>query len=180
VENTVSLAFYDGPGPITGYYLTVYQNEAATDPTTIVFDHDFTTLTFITTNIDEASDWYLVPAGAAFTASTIATENFPILVKVNSSGFETHPIDAGLGSFYLAFNTGVGFSAPATPNRQIFGWAHFINHGDSIELVSSAISYDVPGIIVGTATAIPEPGGVALLLMGLAMISITRHRRRTE
>ena len=59
----ILLSANPGFGPSSDYALTVFQDAEATDPTSIFFNYIDSQLIFVTTNIDEASDWYLGELG---------------------------------------------------------------------------------------------------------------------
>ena len=76
VEDTHVLLF---PAfPMGDYQLLVFQDAPGKDGTSILFDVDMgatpgtATLTFVDTNIDEASDWYGAEADQLFWAGSIA------------------------------------------------------------------------------------------------------------
>lgn len=162
----------------TTYRLDIYQEplnpNGWTDYTQIWFNRRSGSLTFKSTAIDEGSDWYLVPAGAEFLAKTISEGEFPILVR---SGFPNvqGSISIPSGPFYLGVNTGKSFEPNGQPKRNIFGWVSLEQSGGGIvpvtlTLKGSAMAYNEGGFIVGTKTAIPEPGASAVLASGAALI----------
>lgn len=159
------------------YALTVYQDHAGTDPTTILFKLSESVLTFVNTNIDEGSDWYFASFGNEFSDVNIQANLFQVFVRGTNSGFETNEIDVGYGSFYLGVNTGKMISGnDPFPPRNLYGWVHLQNSDGNLTMLGNAMSYQGPGIIVGTTQAIPEPSSLTLLL-GLAA-TITCRRRR--
>jgi hypothetical protein len=166
IEGNISLF---RPGFFAEYQLLVFQDPEADDYTSIWFDFDGNSLIGRDSNLDEGSDWYLVPFGTEFTTRTILESNFPFLVKGSSDGgllFGSVPID--LGSFYLGVNTGIDFDINDLPVRDVFGWAEFYNDGSSIQLIRSAVGYGIPGIVIGTTIAVPEPGSLSLILISLS------------
>ena len=60
IDANVLLALGSPPG--VNDVLTVFQDEAATDPTSVVFDYDGSHLEIVSWNVDEESEWYLVEA----------------------------------------------------------------------------------------------------------------------
>lgn len=161
------------------YALTVFQNAEATDPTTVLFNLTDSTLVFETGNIDEGSDWYVVPFGASFTADTIANGEFTIFIKSDMNGVTTNPISLQDGAFFLGVNTGLGFSSTG-PSRQFFGWVELLKSGDTLSLVRSAMTYDRPGIVIGTTTTIPEPSATGFFLGSAAILVLWLRRRRAN
>ena len=172
----------------TTYRLDIYQEplnpNGWTDYTQIWFNHRSGSLTFKMTTIDEASDWYLVPAGAEFSAKTISEGGFPILVR---SGYPNvlGSIAIPSGPFYLGVNTGRGMEPNGVMKRNIFGWVSLEQTGGGIlpvtlTLKGSAMAYNEGGIIVGTQTAIPEPGTSAVLASGAALIFTITGRKRSK
>ena len=155
-------------GALGDYTLTVYQDAAGTDFTTVFFDFDGTNVNFVTGVIDEGSDWYLVDGGDAFSKGNVASGLFTALfVNLSSSG----PVPVGPGNFFLGVNTGLGFdwSDPNRPDpkRDEFGWT---------ELSSSGTDLAQVGIVVGTTIPIPEPSTALLLGAGLTGLAAWRRR----
>jgi hypothetical protein len=162
--------------PLGQYVLTVCQ-DIPCDYTELWFDKvdkhgfynilgdsyfgDYSTLTQTGEDVDEGSDYYLVPYGAEFTAAAIAAGQFSAL---NPTG-----VDVPFGTFYLGVNTGIGFSDPGyQPSRDVFGWAQFSNSSTGLQMISNAMAYGTNGIVVGTTeTIVPIPAAVCLFGSGL-------------
>jgi hypothetical protein len=186
VNSNISLA--STPAAFFGdYQITISQkqNPIPSDITYFWFDHDTSSfpsgenykyLTNPATSLDEGSDWYLATSGQIFTKQTITSNNFPLFLKGDHTGFTTSPILVGSGTFYLAFTTGLGFDLNNDPNRSIFGWAQFQNTGTEIKLLSSAITYDTQGIVVGSIITVPEPASVALVFVAISATIFVRNR----
>jgi hypothetical protein len=157
------------------YALTVYQDSSATDPTSIFFDVTNSTLSIVTYNIDEASDWFLTSLNDEFSSSTISSNDFQVLIQ-HAPSFQINDVDAGFGDFYLGVNTGndqgIGF-----PPRNIYGWAQLRNSGGSLTLLDSAVSYAGNGIMIGTTQVVPEPSA-SVLIGGLLALAYAANRRR--
>ncbi len=166
------------PGLESDYALTIYQDPLATDPTTIFFNYRDSQLLFVNGNIDEGSDWYLASQGDLFSASTIANGDFILFTRSDINGFATNPIDVPVGTLFLGVNTGSISEDPA-PYRGTLGWVALEANGSTLGLISSAVTYDAPGIIVGTLTTIPEPAATTLLgvLLCLPALCLRRQRR---
>ena len=153
--------FSPGSGALA---LLIYQDAGATDPTSILFDRVGTDLIYRTMNVDEGSDWYFCVIGDEFSAATISTHNF---TPFNQSG-QSYAV--GYGEFYMGMNTGRGFVGPGEPRRDVFGWARMSNSPSGIVLVGSGVTYDSPGVYIGTTSTVPEPATLLLGLFGLAVI----------
>jgi hypothetical protein len=69
------------------YQLTIYQDSAATDFTSIFFDHQGQSLIFRDYNIDEGSDWYFANFNNVFTASTISQAAQFLFCKSGDQGW---------------------------------------------------------------------------------------------
>ncbi len=165
--------------PPANYRFTVYQDEAGTDPTSLWVALNGQMLTPIIGNVDEAADYYLVPNLAVFTADTIATGMFQPFAVV---GDGWHTINIGFGDFYLGINTGQGFSG-GHPNRDVFGWVHFTNDGQTgLHMIGNAVTYGNAGIIVGTTTVIPvpEPSILALAGIGTCLMAFAAVRKKAR
>ena len=86
----------------------------------------------------------------------------------------------GLGEFYVGFAISEGFDAP-----DAVGWIHFLNTADGLEMLGNAVSYNdlgvghpSPGVIVGTAIALPEPSlGICGGLFAVLVLGSCRRRR---
>ena len=117
------IAVPDPSVPGAQYRFTVYQDEPATDPTSLFVSLSGQVMTAINWNVDEEAVYYLVPNLAVFSVATISSGIFPPLFALN----QPHAINVGFGDFYLGINTGQGF-AGGHPNRNVFGWAHFVNN----------------------------------------------------
>ena len=153
------------------YVLTVFQNFIATDWTSVWFDRDSTDLIFRSYNLDEGSDWYFCEYNDEFSAATVS--DYLLFNQIDQR------FTVGYGEFYLGVNTGNGFIDFGVPDRSIYGWAHFNNSPDGLELLGSAITYDSPGLYVGTTQAIPEPTCLSLMLFGIPLFPVWRKRMRT-
>ena len=162
------------PDP-SAIYITVDQTPGG-DYTGTVFQHDAlaNTLTYVTSNIDEGSQLFLVRPGDALTHAGIAAL----------------PTSAGLGGritvgedFYLGVRTGSasdpGFSWGSPEGYTSFGWAHFKEGADGkLFIVDSAMAFREPGIVVGTLQAVPEPATWLTLFTGLLGLGwIAKHHR---
>ena len=72
---------------------------------------------------------------------------------------------------------GLEFNPVAPPEFRIYGWVELENDSGVVSAVDSATAY-MPGIIVGTTTAIPEPS--SSVLIGFAAITLLNVRRRSQ
>ena len=169
------IAVPDPSVPGAQYRFTVYQDEPATDPTSLFVALSAQVMTAIAWNVDEEADYYLVPNLAVFSAATISSGIFPALFALN----QPHAINVGFSDFYLGINTGQGF-AGGHPNRNVFGWAHFVNNQQTgLQMISNAVTYGNAGIIVGTTTVIPvpEPSIFALAAAGGWLLAVIARRK---
>jgi len=158
------------------FRFTVFQNESATDPTSLWITVSGPTLTPVAWNVDEQADYYLVPNLAVFSAATISLGQFPPLFVTD------HPssLNVGFGDFYLGINTGQGIVGPGQPRRDVFGWVHFVNDAQTgLHMIDNAVTYGNQGIIVGTTTAIPvpEPYTFVLVITGLCLVLTARRTK---
>jgi hypothetical protein len=118
------------------------------------------TLQCVNTVLDEGSDWYLASLGQTFSQGTILSGQFTSLPPMYGQ-----PLEIPSGDFYLAVNTGRGYTGNKT-NRDIFGWVELENTGSSLIAVDSAVAYGETGIVVGVTGATPEPGSLGALGIG--------------
>ena len=167
-----------GNGAPLGQYLLTVCQDIPCDYTELWFDKvdkhgfynilgysyfgDYSTLTQIAEDVDEGSDYYLVPYGAEFTAAAIAAGQFSALAPTG--------VDVPFGTFYMGVNTGIGFSDSSyqQPSRDVFGWAQFSNSSTGLQMISNVMAYGTNGIVVGTTeTVVPVPAAVCLFGSGL-------------
>ena len=140
--------------------------------------------------LDEGSDWYVTNPGDLFTRDSIDAGQFNFLPIQSQSAIPGGSLDVEVGeSFFLGVNTGssedfgsgygdsvVSFDAI----RQHFGWGEFlINQNGELQILDSAVAYDLGGIVIGTSTAIPEPSSGLLMLAGTAFPFLRRSRCNT-
>jgi hypothetical protein len=153
-------------GIVGRFSLTVYQNEAGTNPTSIWFDHEGTNLILrgIGINLDKGSNWYFANYGDAFGPTTIDSGSFVLF-----SLLET--FNVGYGDFYFGVSTG---ESVFPSDYDVFGWAKLRNSSSGVELLGSAVAYDSGGIIIGTTTIVPEPS--AIFLFGTGFMLLKRRR----
>jgi len=79
--------------------------------------------------------------------------------------------------FYLGI-VGKGSPWPTIPTGyNVAGWAEVHRVGSTFTVARSAVAFDEQGIIVGTTTAIPEPGSCAIAIAGV-VVSLGRRARR--
>jgi PEP-CTERM motif-containing protein len=164
-------------GLLGNYTATVYQDVARTNPTSVWLNFDGANLGITATNIDEGSDWYFVHPGDQFGTATIAAGQFQAVLPYNVNTVPPFRGSfVGEGDFILGVSTGLGFTN-GTPNRNEFGWITIHNDNGVLEGFDNAISYDSPGIIVGTLTEVPEPTSLVLIALGgLGLIRLRRPR----
>ncbi len=180
VEND-NMEFYFGESFDGDYELSarIYQDVGAGNPTGVVFKYDRGFLEPYVTNVDEGSDWFLVEPGNAFSRESIEREEFPVFFNVpGPTGGE--PIFVGTGEFYLGVRTSDKGIRPE--ERDIFGWAR-IRHTEEnmLEMVENVVSYDSPGIIVGTTRIVPEPNTLTLAAMaGMLWLNFRRRARKHQ
>lgn len=159
-----------GPFDPHDYQLTIYQDIAGTDPTSIFFDWTPTSLTLIAYNLDQGSEWYFTQHGDVFTSNAIAASAFTLFDIANS------PHTIPTGPFYFGANTDQ--DDPLMFSRNIFGWAMLSNSPSGLSLISSAVGYDVPGIIIGENQLVPEPSVGLMMAFGITMMGFIRKVRR--
>lgn len=158
------------PPFMADYRFTLYQNEGATDHTSMWFNFDGATLSFETINIDESSGWYLTTYNEAFTTQTIQNGNHPVFYSSRTDPMNNDlPIEPG--PFYLGIQTWRG-------TNEVFGWALMNNTGSELVMLDNAMAYGAEGIYIGTTQAIPEPTTLALLGAGGLALYATRRIRK--
>jgi hypothetical protein len=150
------------------YVLTVFQDEAGSDDTSIWVELTGSRLAAVDINLDEGSDWYLATLNEEFSAASIADGRHPVLLQV-ATPYVMNEVEVGSGEFYLGVNTSQGEA------RDVYGWARLRNDGGSLVLLDSAMAYGGSGIYIGTTQQVPEPSSALLLVVGFAGLL---YRRR--
>jgi hypothetical protein len=177
-----------GPGSIGGpfpgvpdanYAATIFQDAGASDFTSAWFYYDGTGLRGISENLDEGSDWYVVGPGQVFSNHTIQQGLFAPLI---TQGPNFHPpVAVASGQdIYLGVASSGGYV-----DRDVFGWVLLRPIGASVPpiltptltMIDNAMSYDSEGIIIGTGTAVPEPGAALLAAFGVWLFVGSKVRR---
>ncbi len=172
--------FMGGEGPFgdANYVATVIQDLRG-DFTQVWFDYDGENLRVITHNVDEGSDWYVVQPGDELTLVNIEEDQFTTVLDMADSErpLPGLPVIVGNDEFFLGVRTGPdGAFEPSL--RDVFGWIHLRNTPDGLETVANVMSYDSPGIIVGTTIIVPEPGSWILIILALICLGAVRYVRR--
>jgi hypothetical protein len=177
VISDTNITLSDGGG-ISGYALTTFQSSAS-GSTTMWFNVSGETFSWVDSNVDEGSDWYLTSFDDQFTGATIQNDDFSVFFRATDTGYETHDRNVGYGDFYLGVATSaeIGRAFP----RDVFGWVHLQNDNGTLTMLGNAVAYDEGGIIIGTTQAVPEPNGLPLLFFAsLSFAVLTRRRRGIE
>jgi hypothetical protein len=151
------------------YTLTIEQYPPpGASPTSIFLDQNGQNLIYRGMNLDGGSYWYFASLNDQFTANSIAQGQFTLFNQL----YNSFPVP--YGDFYLGVRTFSDFGE----NIQGFGWAQLNNSVSGLTLLGSAITYDQPGIVIGTTTTIPEAGPMMLLLPAVTIIGLARRGRR--
>lgn len=156
-----------GGFPSYQYALTIEQYPPpGASSTSILFDQSAQNLTFRTMNLDGGSYWYFTMLNDSFTPDNIAQGDFILFNQPDQS------FNVPYGNFYFGVRTFSDFGE----DIQGFGWAMMNNSETGLTLLGSAITYDQPGIIIGTTSTVPEPGVLSLLLPALTILAFFRSR----
>lgn len=160
----------------------VEQNAAKSTYTAVYLDYTGTKVSFNNTLLDESMDVYLVKPGDVFSPTNIQAGSFPKVFVVYPPAAAT--VTVGAGDFYFGISTGVGtIPNPQyyVPNRTAFGWVHIHPiSGNSVAMVDNVMSYNSPGIIVGTTTLVPEPATISTTTCALFWCFAGRRGRRKK
>jgi hypothetical protein len=144
-------------------FRTAFDAARQVGSTTAIFGYDGQSiLQAVVSTLDVGTDYYLVQPGQAFERDSIQAGRFPIIFRsLPSPPVSNLPMTVGGGDVYIGMALGY-------PNRDSFGWVHLRPDKNGwLTMVGNAIAYHAPGIIVGTATVVPEPGTWLLALAGL-------------
>jgi hypothetical protein len=86
--------------------------------------------------------------------------------------------EVGTGDFYLGIWIPIGHVLDPAP-LQYYGWVHLRPVNGELTMVSNAMSYMSRGIVIGTTIVVPEPGPVAIAMIGF-LGSLRFRSRRTK
>lgn len=130
------------------------------------------TLKLVNFLTDEGAEWFVAAAGDVIDDDTF---NNPALKPLfTPPPFPTVPVE---NEFYLGVKTGNFFSG--LDQRDAFGWARFQIVSGALTMVENVMSYQSPGIVVGTTQLVPEPGSTTLLSVAFGAFGyLTRQRNR--
>jgi hypothetical protein len=152
--------------------------------TEISFEYDGTRIKVFTILLDEGSDWFHVRPGDIFSAATIDDGRFPTITNVVPPLVpppQLGEIDVGSGDFYLGVRTA---DSPGNPspyfNRTTYGWVHLRPVDGVLTMVENVLSFNSRGIIVGTATVVPEPPALLSMGLGILLFAVFRRGVRVE
>lgn len=155
--------------------ITVHQTVAGDGTGSFLAYSKSGSLRFVTLNVDEGSELFLVKPGDLLTRDTV--RQLPSL-----SLLDADPVNVGK-DFYLGVGTrsatDPGFSwEPGTWTS--WGWAHLKQDASGkLVLVDSAMAFREGGIVVGTLQAVPEPAAWATWAIGLAGLAALRKTRHS-
>jgi hypothetical protein len=141
--------------------------------TSVVMKYNAPTIEVIDWTVDAGSDWYLVKPGDAFSPQNIQAGLFLRMFEVldGPPHYAHAAVDVGLSDFWLGVAT--SYSGP----RTVFGWVHLQPTSPTeLTMLANAISYNSPGIIVGTTTLVPEPTVTVFMAIGLPIV-LNRRRK---
>ena len=163
------------PGrPRANYLGSISQTVASyMDGTAAGFYYDESTLQGTTTALDEGSDWYVVHAGDEFSSTTISQNAFAPLITLGPIYYNPVTVDSA-DDLYLGIATSRGFPI----NRNVFGWVRLHDVDGILVMIDNAVSYDSPGIYVGTITVVPEPAAVCVVAGAFALLARRRVGER--
>ena len=192
---------------IGDYALGVSQELPATEVETTAWidfavDGLDVTLTGVSLNLDEGSDWFFVRAGDKFGPRFGAESPYPQIVGWTDTNL-TQPgnnavtfspaldvvngLEDGADDFYLGVATSSWFDDRESVGRDIFGWVQLQvvdfdpttgEPGIGLEQVDAALAFNSTGIIIGTRVALPESSTIGLALCALvALVQVVRGRR---
>ena len=152
---------------------TVWQDAPKTDYTGVAFHYSGSSVGLAALNADEGSDWYLVSPGNPFSKNTIGAGLHQPIATFNEYSYP--PVIVGTGEFFLGVATNVGFSS-YPPVRSVYGWVQLRPVNGILTMVENVMSYDSPGIIVGSMTLVPEPSAIAILGCGYGLLTLRRKK----
>jgi hypothetical protein len=122
-----------------------------------------------TPHLGPRGDWSVVPVGSAFGPIAVTTGAYSPLFSETKFNKSYPPVYVGDSDFYLGF-----------AYNGAYGWAHLVPAKGSLTMLGNVMSYNSPGIIIGTTTLVPEPITSGILLVGLTTFAVTFRRSRTR
>ena len=157
--------------------ITVLQDTEGTDDADTIFSLDEGVLDVALQSADKQVGWYSVSDGAVFTRDAIVNSSFQSLISGFPGSNVERSVNVGLGSFLLGFVVDQTGQDPSIgDDGKVYGWIEISQDQGSPLLARSAIAYDSLGIVVGTATAVPEPNAL-LGFLGLLYVGALRRNR---
>lgn len=118
--------------------------------------------------------YYILPFGTPISQITPPTEPALVTNLVPAPASATQ-FNIPLGeSIFLGFE----FNSELPSESRVYGWVELENFGGVVLAIDSATAFDLPGIIVGTTTPIPEPS--SSLYLGITSLALFRRRRATR
>lgn len=142
--------------------------------TSISFSYDGARIKFENVTLDGGSDWFLVQPGDTFSRATINAGQFPTIINILPPPLGGE-VTVGSGEFYLGVSTGMWFG-PDMRSRTAYGWVHLRPVDGVLTMVENVMSYNSPGIIVGTTTLVPEPA-TGVLVTAAGLVCLCRRRK---
>lgn len=129
--------------------------------------------------VDYFFDFFLVPYGYEFSASTISSGQFvPLALTTGAYPDNLNTLTLPYGNFYLG--VAVNQSDYETPtNYEGFGWVELRADSSGLTMIDNA-GWGGKGIYVGTTATVPvpEPKSYAMIVAGLVLVGFVARRKK--
>jgi hypothetical protein len=182
VENTNVRLLPDTSFPPANYVFRIGTPPFGDDGTSIWVQYDSDTIRIATALTDEQAEFFIVQPGDRLTRQAVLTNQFPHL----SIGPPPAPPGGGLAfyehngnDFHLGISAPVRYlEQPGFPIQE-FGWMHLQPDGNELKMLANVMSYNSPGIVIGTTTLVPESATWLLAAVGMSSAAIRARRKPT-
>jgi hypothetical protein len=138
--------------------------------TEITFQYDGAKIKVTNILLDEGSDWFLVQPGDVFSAATVNAGQFPAIMNLSPPPHGGE-VAVGSGEFFLGVRT-AGNPPGNYFNRTTYGWVRLRPENGVLTMVENVMSFNSRGIIVGTATVVPEPLAIVSIGLGISLLAV--------
>ena len=161
--------------PFENFSLSTGTPPFGDDGTAVFLQYDSTRVVITGQLADEGAFFFIAQPGDRVGRPTVLAQEFPPLTHPNGYQHNGNDFYIGIAAPAILWEE---FPTPGVPPvRTEFGWVHLQPDGDQLRMLANVMSYESPGIIVGTSTLVPEPAAAALAVTGVTAIAFLRRRK---